>query len=155
MEMGLTFLLQQRSLHPPRGWTNQENTSRTGSPPGWCSNITITVHISTMLIKGITYAQKESRSKTFAEDTSICIKRDPRYLFWNTLQGFVASNATWRKLLWSQSVVTTTLCPELDLSCENKLTLMGFQIDNRIRELNKTTKMLQDGSRNKQEMGKV
>ena len=51
--------------------------------------------------------------------------------------------------------INNKLCPELDLSCENKLTLMGFQIDNRIRELNKTTKMLQDGSRNKQEMGKV
>ena len=35
---------------------------------------------NTKLIKCIIYAQKESRSETSAEDTSICIKRDPRYL---------------------------------------------------------------------------
>ena len=35
---------------------------------------------NTKLIQGINYAQKESRSEAFADDTSICIKRDPRYL---------------------------------------------------------------------------
>ena len=34
----------------------------------------------TKLIKGINYAQDESGSETFADDTSICIRRDPRYL---------------------------------------------------------------------------
>ena len=35
---------------------------------------------NTKLIQGINYAQKESRSETFADDTSIFIKRDPTYL---------------------------------------------------------------------------
>ena len=35
---------------------------------------------NTKLIQGINYVQKESRSKTFADDTSIFIKRDPTYL---------------------------------------------------------------------------
>ena len=32
------------------------------------------------LIKEITYAQKKSHSETFADDTSICIRRNPEYL---------------------------------------------------------------------------
>ena len=35
---------------------------------------------NTKLLQGIDYAQKESQGETFADDTSICIKRDPRYL---------------------------------------------------------------------------
>ena len=35
---------------------------------------------NTKLIQGINYAQKESRSVTFADDTSIFIRRDPNYL---------------------------------------------------------------------------
>ena len=35
---------------------------------------------NTKLIHGINYAQKESRSETFADDTSIFIRRDPNYL---------------------------------------------------------------------------
>ena len=35
---------------------------------------------NTKLIQGINYAQKESWSETFADDTLICIKRDPTYL---------------------------------------------------------------------------
>ena len=35
---------------------------------------------NTKLIQGINYAQKESRSETFADDSSIFIKRHPTYL---------------------------------------------------------------------------
>ena len=31
-------------------------------------------------IEGITYAKKESRTETFADDTSIFVKRNPEYL---------------------------------------------------------------------------
>ena len=35
---------------------------------------------NTKFIEGITYATKESRSETIADDTSIFIKRNPEYL---------------------------------------------------------------------------
>ena len=35
--------------------------------------------------------------------------------------------------------INDKLCPELALSLENKFTLLGFQIDNRLKELNENS----------------
>ena len=69
--MGLTFLLQQRSQHPLKGRTYQENPTRVFqgdvvSPYLFILAVEVLLikTNNTKLIKGITYAQNESRSKT-------------------------------------------------------------------------------------------
>ena len=101
---------------------------------------------NTKLIKGITYAQKEVRSETFADDTSICIKRDPRYLrrCVEFLKHFARISGLQCNLEQNAVIpiggnydINDKLCPELALSWEDKFTLLGFQIDSRLKLLNK------------------
>ena len=100
---------------------------------------------NTKLIQGINYAKKESRSETFADDTSIFIKRDPTYLgrCVEFLKHFARISGLQCNLektaiipIGGNYEVNDKLCPELALSWEDKFTLLGFQIDNRLKHLN-------------------
>ena len=100
---------------------------------------------STKLIQGINYAQKESRSETFADDTSICIKRDPIYLrrfieFLKYFARIIGLQCNLEKTvvipIGGNYDINDKLCPELALSWKDKFTLLGFQIDNRLKHLN-------------------
>ena len=93
----------------------------------------------TKLIQGSKYAQKESRSETFADDTSIFIKRDPTYLrrCVEFLKHFLRISGLQGNLEKTAVIpiggnydINDKLCPELALSWENEFILLGFQIDN-------------------------
>ena len=91
---------------------------------------------NTKLIYGINYVQKESRSETFANDISICIRRDPRYLrrcveFLKHFARISGLQCSLEKTAVIPIVgnydIDDKLCPEPALSWENKFTLLGFQ----------------------------
>ena len=100
---------------------------------------------NTKLIQGINYAQKESRSKTFADDISICIKRDPRYLkrcvefltLFAKISGLLCNLEKTAVIpIGGNYDINNKICPELALGWENKYTLLVFKIDNRLKEIN-------------------
>ena len=111
---------------------------------------------NTKLIQGINYAQKESRSETFADHISICIKRDPRYLkkCIEFLKHFARISVLQCNLektavipIGGNYYINNKLCPELALSWEKKFTLLGFKIDNRLKDVNDNyKKLLHEGS---------
>ena len=99
----------------------------------------------TKLTQGINYAQIESRSETFADDTSIFIKRDPTYLrrCIEFLKHFVRISGLQCNLEKTVVIpingnydINDKLCPDLALSWEDNFTLRGFQIDSRLKLLN-------------------
>ena len=99
---------------------------------------------NTKHIEGITYATKESRSETFADDTSIFIKRNPEYLrkCIEFLEHFARISGLQCNLdkisvipIGGNFDIEDKLCPELALSWENNFTFLGFQIDNRLEKL--------------------
>ena len=101
---------------------------------------------NTKLIQGINYAQKESRSETFADDASICIKRDPTYLrrCIEFLKHFARISGLQCNFVKTAIIpiggnydINDKLCPELALSWEDNFTLLGFQINSRLKLLNK------------------
>ena len=95
-------------------------------------------------LKGITYAKNESRSETFADDTSIFIQRNPTYLreCVKILKHF-ANTSGLQCNLEKTSVIpiggnfdtSDKLCPELNLKWESEFTLLGFQIDSRLSNI--------------------
>ena len=96
-------------------------------------------------IKGITYAKKESRSETFADDTSIFIQRNPEYLreCLSILKQCVNISGLQCNLEKTSVIpiggnfdTSDRLCPELGLNWESEFTLLGFQIDSRLNKLN-------------------
>ena len=101
--------------------------------------------VEILLIKiNHTYAKKESRSETFADDTSIFIQRNPKYLreCVNILKQ-CANVSILQCNLEKTSVIpirgnfdtSDKLCPELSLKWESEFTLLSFQIDSRLNNL--------------------
>ena len=90
-------------------------------------------------LRGILYAKKESRSETFADDNSIFIRRHPTYLreCVNILKQFANISGLQCNLeKTSVSPITSDkLYPELGLKWESEFTLLGFQIDSRLKYL--------------------
>ena len=102
---------------------------------------------NTKLIQAINYAQKESRSETFADDTSIFIKRDPTYLrrcieflkHFARISGLQCNMEKTAVISISGNYdINHKLCPELALRWEDKFTVLGFQIDGRLKLLDDT-----------------
>ena len=92
--------------------------------------------------EGIIYAQKGFRSETFAEDTSICIKRNPEYLrkcleFLKHLARISGLQCNMKQTavipIGGIYDINDKWSPKLAFSWENKITLLGFQIDNRLK----------------------
>ena len=79
---------------------------------------------NTKLIEGITYAIRELRSETFADDTSIFIKRNPNYLrkCIEFLENFARIglqcnlDKTFVILIGGNFDIEDKLCPELALT---------------------------------------
>ena len=86
---------------------------------------------NTKLIQGINYAQKESRSETFADDTPIFIKQDPTYLrrcieFLKLFARISGLQCNLEKTavipIGGNYDINDKLCPELTLSWEDNFT---------------------------------
>ena len=95
-------------------------------------------------IEGITYAKKENRSETFADDTSIFIKRNLEYLreCLAILKHFAEISGLQCNLEKTSVIpiegnfdTSDSLCPELALNWESDFTFLGFQIDSRLNKL--------------------
>ena len=98
--------------------------------------------LSTKHIEGFIYAKKESRSEIFADDTPIFVKRNPEYLRKcadilkiSGLQGNLEKTSVIP--IRGNYDIEDKLCIELTLIWANKFTLLGFQMDRRLKKLNK------------------
>ena len=95
-------------------------------------------------ITGITYAQTESRSETFADDTTILLERSESNLLTATKYITQFHNISGLSCNLDKTVVIPIgqntnkhdiICPELGMEWENKFTILGFTIDNKLRHL--------------------
>ena len=98
----------------------------------------------TSRIKGITFAKHESRSETFADDTSILIERKEEYLryamkfiqMFHNISGLCCNLEKTVVIPIGENTNTNDrLCPELNLEWSNKFTLLGFSLDSTLSTL--------------------
>ena len=98
----------------------------------------------TCRIKGIIFAKHESRSETFADDTSILIERKEEYLryamkfiqMFHNISGLCCNLEKTVVIPIGENTNTNDrLCPELNLEWSNKFTLLGFSLDSTLSTL--------------------
>ena len=96
------------------------------------------------LIEGITWAKNEGRSETFADDTTIYIKRSEANLrycvkFIEDFAGISGLHCNLDKTLviplGGNFDVKDVLCPELGLTWKDNFTILGFHIDSKLENL--------------------
>ena len=96
-------------------------------------------------IKGILFAKHESRSETFADDTSIFMERKEEYLR-NTMKyiktfakisGLHCNISKTKVIPIGDFNLENKLCPDINLDWEEDFTLLGFYIDNKLEKLGK------------------
>ena len=93
-------------------------------------------------IRGICFAKKESRSETFADDTSFFMLKDPRYLraavkyldAFSKISG-LKCNISKTKVIPIGNFDKTNICPEINFKWTDTFTLLGFSIDNKLVKL--------------------
>ena len=95
-------------------------------------------------IKGIIFAKEEARSETFADDTTILIERDERQLRFaikyieefHTLSGLKCNlDKTVVIPIGANTDKHDSMCPDLNLKWDDKFTLLGFELDNKLESL--------------------
>ena len=93
-------------------------------------------------IRGVNFAKKESRSETFANDTSFFLIKDPRYLraAVRYLDAFskissLKCNISKTKVIPIGTFDKTNICPEINFQWTDTFTLLGFFIDNKLTKL--------------------
>ena len=95
-------------------------------------------------IKGITFAKHESRSETFADDTTVLIERKEEYLrfamkfirMFHNISGLSCNLEKTVVIPIGQNTNTDDkLCTELNLEWSNKFTLLGFSLDSTLSTL--------------------
>ena len=94
--------------------------------------------------KGITFAKKESRSETFANDTSFFMLREENYLHaaMSYLEAFskisgLKCNISKTKVIPIGIFDKDKICPKIDLNREDDFTLLSFYIYNKLTKLDK------------------
>ena len=97
-------------------------------------------------LTGITYAQKESRSETFADDTTIFLERNDTNLRNATKYITKFHNISGLACNLDKTVVipigqntnkNDTLCADLGMEWNDNFTILGFEIDNKLIHLQK------------------
>ena len=96
-------------------------------------------------IKGVTFANDDYRSETFADDTSIVIERNEEYLKkaikfikdFHEISGLKCNvDKTVVIPIGANTDKKDVICPELGVSWDNNFRLLGFDIDNKLEKLN-------------------
>ena len=104
-------------------------------------------------LKGITFATHESRSETFADDTTIFLERGEANLRTATkyIQNFytisgLACNIDKTNIIpiGSNTNTADTLCPELNMEWTNTFTILGFEVDNKLAHLTLNFQKIKD-----------
>ena len=99
---------------------------------------------STKNITGITYATKESRAETFADDTTLFMERNESNLRNATkyIQHFhkisgLACNIDKTNVIpiGKHSNKHDQICKDLNMNWDNTFTILGFEIDNKLEKL--------------------
>ena len=97
-------------------------------------------------ITGITYAHQESRSETFADDTSIFIVRNESNLrnatnyitLFHKISGLACNlDKTVVIPVGTNTNITDQLCPDLGMTWNDSFTILGFHIDSKLKHLDK------------------
>ena len=95
-------------------------------------------------IKGITYAQTESRSETFADDTTIFIERNEHNLRHTTkyitqfhkISGLACNlDKTVVIPIGTNTNINDKLCPDLGMQWNDSFTILGFHVDSKLQKL--------------------
>ena len=97
----------------------------------------------TKIIKGITFAKKESQSETFADNTSFFMLREEEYIHaamsyldaFSKISGLKCNISKTKVIHIGLFDKDNKLCPDIKLNCEDNFTLLGFYIDNKLEEL--------------------
>ena len=95
-------------------------------------------------LKGITYAQEESRSETFADDTTIFIERNEHNLRhatkyitqFHSISGLACNlDKTVVIPIGSNTNTNDQLCPDLEMEWKDSFTILGFHVDSKLKNL--------------------
>jgi hypothetical protein len=104
-------------------------------------------------LKGITYASTESRSETFADDTTIFLERSAQNLrnatkyitCFHKISGLSCNlDKTVVIPIGSNTDTTDILCPELGMEWDCTFTILGFTIDSKLKQLSKNFQKVRD-----------
>ena len=101
---------------------------------------------TTKNITGITYASKESRAETFADDTTLFMERSEANLrnatkyiqHFHKISGLACNiDKTSVIPIGKNSDKNDILCKDLKMVWDNTFTILGFDIDNKLENLDK------------------
>ena len=108
-------------------------------------------------ITGITYAQQEARSETFADDTTIFITRNEHNLRhatkyisqFHSISGLACNlDKTVIIPIGTNTDTNDKLCPDLGMEWHDSFTILGFHIDSKLRNLDKNFKLVKERIKN-------
>ena len=108
-------------------------------------------------LTGITYAQRESRSETFADDTTIFIQRNEHNLRhatkyitqFHSISGLACNlEKTVVIPIGTNTDIYDQLCPDLGMKWHDSFTLLGFYVDSKLRNLEQNFKLIKDKIKN-------
>ena len=104
-------------------------------------------------LTGITYAQHESRSETFVDDTTIFIQRSEHNLrnatkystLFHSISGLACNlDKTVVIPIGTNTNTQDQLCPDLGMTWNDSFTILGFQIDSKLQNLNINFRLVKD-----------
>ena len=104
-------------------------------------------------LKGITYAQHEARSETFADDTSVFLERNEHNLRkatqyitqFHSISGLACNlDKTVVIPIGTNTDINDQLCPDLGMEWNDSFTLLGFQIDSKLKNLSVNFKLVKE-----------
>ena len=108
-------------------------------------------------IKGITFAQQESRSETLADDTTIFIERSEHNLRnttkyitqFHTISGLACNlDKTVVIPIGTNTNINDQLCPELGMKWSDNFTILGFHVDSKLENLDINFKLVKEKIKN-------
>ena len=94
-------------------------------------------------IKGVVFSKHESRSETFADDTSVFMERKDEYLRYtmkciaefSKISGLECNIEKTKVIPIGDFDKENKICQDINLIWEDEFTLLGFHIDNKLENL--------------------
>ena len=106
---------------------------------------------TTKNITGITYATKEARAETFADDTTLFMTRTESNLrnavkyikHFHKISG-LSCNLDKTSVIGTNTNTNDQICTDLNMIWEDTFTILGFEIDNNLKKLDKNYQKIKD-----------
>ena len=108
---------------------------------------------TTKNISGITFATKEARAETFADDTTLFMKRTESNLrnatkyitHFHKISGLACNMEKTSVIpIGTNTNITDKLCTDLNMVWEDTFTILGFEMDNKLEKLDKNYQKIKD-----------